>query len=136
MTAGALVYLDSSALVKLVVEEAESGALEAELGRWTRWVTSALAGVEVRRAVRRSHDEPAVRERAEAVLGACALLAVDARVFGRAATLEPTRLRALDAIHLASALELGADLGAFVAYDRDLVAAARRQGLEALSPAG
>jgi predicted nucleic acid-binding protein len=120
----------------LVVEEAESGALEAELGRWTRWVTSALAGVEVRRAVRRSHDEPAVRERAEAVLGACALLAVDARVFGRAATLEPTRLRALDAIHLASALELGADLGAFVAYDRDLVAAARRQGLEALSPAG
>jgi uncharacterized protein len=120
--------------VKLVVEEAESRTLRAELDRWRGWVTSALAGVEVRRAVRRARDEPAVRERAEAVLGVCGLLTVDAHVLGRAAALQPARLRTLDAIHLASALELGDDLGVFVAYDRDLVEAAARQRLTVLSP--
>ena len=134
MTGPGLAYLDSSALVKLVVEEAQSAALEAELVRWPRWVTSAVAGVEVRRVVRRSHDEPAFRERAETVLGACALLSVDARVLARAAALDPPHLRSLDAIHLASALEVGDDLGAFVAYDRDLVTAARAHELETLTP--
>jgi predicted nucleic acid-binding protein len=134
LTGPKLAYLDSSALVKLVVEEAESVDLEAELGRGPRWVTSALAAVEVRRVVRRSHDEPPFRDRAEAVLAACALLSVDARVLSRAAALDPPRLRTLDAIHLASALEVGDDLGAFVAYDRDLVTAARAHELETLTP--
>ena len=55
-------------------------------------------------------------------------------VVERHAALDPPLLRALDAIHLASALEVGDDLGAFLAYDRELVAAARALGLQTLSP--
>jgi predicted nucleic acid-binding protein len=120
--------------VKLVVREAESEALQAEAGTWPRWVTSAVAGVEVRRAARRLEDEPALRERAERVLGTCALLSVDEVVLEKAAVLAPARLRTLDAIHLASALGLGEDLGAFAAYDHGLLEAAQTVGLPVISP--
>jgi predicted nucleic acid-binding protein len=121
--------------VKLVVREAESDALQAAAAGWTRWVSSAIAGVEVRRAALRAGDDPALRERAQRVLGACALLAVDAPVLERAAELAPSRLRSLDAIHLASALSLGDDLGAFAAYDQPLVDAARAAGIPVIAPA-
>jgi hypothetical protein len=120
--------------VKLVVREAESEALQVEAGAWPRWVTSVVAGVEVRRAARRLADEPALRERVERVLGACALLNLNQEVLGRAAVLAPARLRTLDAIHLASALALGEDLGAFAGYDQALLEAARGAGLEVISP--
>jgi predicted nucleic acid-binding protein len=120
--------------VKLVVAEDETEALSAEVAGWDRWVTSGLAGVEVRRAVRRVADHPAARERAEAVLDVCAFLAVDEPILREAAVIAPVRLRCLDAVHLAAALSLGDDLGAFVAYDVDLARAARDHGLPVLSP--
>lgn len=121
--------------MKLVVREPESEALRTAVRGWTRWVTSAIAGVEVRRATRRAGGEPSIRERARRVLGACALLAIDGHIIERAAELAPPRLRSLDAIHLASALSLGEDLGAFAAYDRMLVEAAQTAGIPVIGPA-
>lgn len=121
--------------MKLVVREPESEALRTALGGWTRWVTSAIAGVEVRRAVRRAGDDPSIGERVRRVLGACALLAIDGHTIERAAELAPPRLRSLDAIHLASAPSLGEDLGAFAAYDRVLVEAAQAAGIPVIGPA-
>jgi predicted nucleic acid-binding protein len=121
--------------VKLVVRERESDALEAASAGWARWVTSAIAVVEVRRAVRRAADGAAVDARARRVLDACGLLAVDRDVLERAADLAPARLRSLDAIHLATAMSLEDDLGAFAAYDRALGDAARAAGIPVIGPA-
>jgi uncharacterized protein len=60
---------------------------------------------------------------------------LSAGIADAAAKLEPPSLRTLDAVHLASALSLGDDLGAFVAYDRRLAEAAEAAGIEVLAPA-
>jgi predicted nucleic acid-binding protein len=59
---------------------------------------------------------------------------VDHDVLERAARLAPAELRTLDAIHIASALSLGADLLAFVSYDDRQRAAARKVGLPLVRP--
>ncbi|MFI5198482.1 MAG: type II toxin-antitoxin system VapC family toxin, partial [Thermoanaerobaculia bacterium] len=123
-----LVYLDSSALVKLVVREAESEALRAWVAAHPATVTSALAVTEVRRAVSRLSLRRGLSDRARLVLDSLALLAVDRDVLETAAGLAPRELRTLDAIHIASALSLGADLLAFVSYDDRQRAAARKAG--------
>lgn len=133
MSPGVL-YVDASALVKLVVTEPESEALIELLSDRDDLVTSAVAVVEVVRAARRVATSPALIERAYDVTGAMHLLAVDREVLDRAAELEPVTLRALDAIHLASALSLGTDLEAMVVYDRRLADAAETFGLRALAP--
>lgn len=132
--APALLYLDSSALVKLILPEAETGALLTALGDWPQRITSEIAAVEIRRAARRASGDEAVRRRADEVLAGLHLLRLDAAILDRAARLEPETLRSLDAIHLASALSIGDDLGAFVAYDRALAAATRQAGLTVLAP--
>jgi predicted nucleic acid-binding protein len=129
-----LVYLDSSALVKLVVREAESEALRAWVAAHPAAVTSALAVTEVRRAVTRLSPRRGLSDRARLVLDGLALLAVDHDVLERAAGLAPRELRTLDAIHIASALSLGADLLAFVSYDDRQRAAARKAGLPLVRP--
>ena len=68
------------------------------------------------------------------MIAATNLLEIDEQVLKLAATVEPNGLRSLDAIHLASALTLGSDLGAMVTYDSALAAAARAVGIEVLSP--
>ena len=130
----ALVYLDSSAIVKLVVREPESDALFAELSSWRERVSSALARVEVLRALKRADATAAGRRRAEAVLARTALLRIDGPILRDAARVEPPMLRTLDAIHLASALSIGADLDALVTYDPRLASAATRARLQVLSP--
>jgi uncharacterized protein len=132
--AGELLYLDSSALVKLVLPEAESAALIAHLRSWSAHVTSELATVEVMRAARRASMDPAVEQRAEEVLAGVHLLKVDTDLLEWAARLEPRTLRSLDAVHLASALSLGDDLGAIAVYDGPLAAAATASGLRILAP--
>lgn len=126
-------YLDASALLKLVVGEPESEALRAYLAERPGQVTSLLSAVEVPRvAARRGITDTG---RIEVVLRQVTILGLDEPIARRAATLEPASLRALDAIHLASALELGTDLGAFVTYDVRLAEAARALGLEVAAPA-
>jgi predicted nucleic acid-binding protein len=131
---GEILYMDSSALVKLVLPEAESPALVAALEAWPARVSSELAGVEVIRAARRASPEPAVERRAEEIMAGIHLLKIDGSVLERAARLEPRTLRSLDAIHLASVLSLGEELGAVVIYDGALAAAAADCGLEVMAP--
>src|SRR6266542_4537672 len=131
--AGKLLYLDSSAIVKLVVPEAETKALRELLKSWPERVSSGVARIEVERVARRI-GAGAVR-RARSVLSRIALVDLDEPVVRVAAALEPAELRSLDAIHLATAISLGGDLGAFCAYDVRLGDAAVSKTIEVLAPA-
>ena len=133
--AGGLLYLDSSAIVKMVLRETESPALLAVLPRFAGIVSSSLAAVEVHRAVRRAPQDPALLQRSRQVLAGIDLLRLDDAILSAAAELEPPLLRTLDALHLASALSLGDDLSVMAVYDGRLADAARSIGLEVLSPA-
>lgn len=125
-------YLDASALVKLVTSESDTDALRAFLATRPSRATSIVALVEVRRAVLRR--APAALEAVSALLAGVAVLSLDEEIAGRAGLVEPATLRTLDAIHLASAETLGADLEAFVTYDERLAAAARGARLPVASP--
>lgn len=129
-----MVYLDSSALVKLVVTEPESTALRLYLVEHRERVSSALAHVEVCRAARRKGASEAALRRAEQVLARIGLVAIDEPLLRDAAALSPTGLRSLDAVHLATALSLDS-LDAVVTYDRRFDAAASEAGLAVESPA-
>ena len=129
-----MIYLDSSALLKLLHEERESAALEEWLlaRAGTPVVSSELAKVEVIRACRRVNADalPAAR----ALLAELDLIPLTSDVVDEAADVDGTVLRSLDAIHLASALSIRGDLSAFVAYDHRLVEAATAAGLELHRP--
>ncbi len=129
-----LLYLDSSALVKLVLPEAETEALFAALQDWPDRVTSELARVEVIRASRRASDDDAVHERATGVLAGLHLLHLDSEILHQASQLSPALLRSLDAIHLASAMSIRSDVEAFAVYDGALADAAHQRGFEVIAP--
>ncbi|MBM4440552.1 MAG: type II toxin-antitoxin system VapC family toxin [Candidatus Rokubacteria bacterium] len=129
-----LVYLDASAIVKLVVAEPESAALIDRLREWPQRASSALSITEVPRALRRAGFTAPATRRARAVLARVALVEIDRTILTAAAALNPAGLRTLDAIHLATALSLRADLAAFVTYDRRLGAAAELADLEVSAP--
>ena len=130
-----LVYLDSSALVKLVVMEPESTALMELLRARPDRVSSAVALTEVPRALRRAGFGTRERRRARALLARVVLVDTDRRILAAAAALDPPTLRTLDAIHLATALAVREDLAALVTYDRRLRVAAERAHLDVLAPA-
>jgi predicted nucleic acid-binding protein len=127
-------YIDSSALVKLIVREPETDALRRYLTSAGPLASSILATVEVSRAVARAIPESTAAM--VDVFEAVNVLAFDARIAARAAALRPASLRTLDAIHLATALELAGDLSAFVSYDDRLSAAARDLGLPVVALPG
>jgi uncharacterized protein len=129
-----LVYLDSSALVKLVVAEPESSVLADFLRGWSERVSSAVALTEVPRTLRRAGFGVSERRRAREVMARIALVDVDRRILVAAEALDPPELRTLDAIHLATALAVREDLAAIVTYDRRLAAAAQRAHLEVSAP--
>lgn len=129
------IYLDASALVKLVVVEQESDALRQYLGarRTQIWASSALVRVEVVRAVRRV--DPNLTPGAVAACRRANIIPVSPDLLAEASKLDPRDLRSLDAIHLASALRLAnAGLDAFVGYDQRLLQAASDAGLPTASP--
>jgi len=128
----AATYLDSSAIVKLVVEEPESRALRRHLRRRRPLVSSALARTEVLRALLQEGDAAIARGRA--ALARIDMIRVNDRVLDAAGVLLPPDLRSLDAIHLTSATLLGSDLGQLVTYDQRMSAAARQLGLHVASP--
>jgi predicted nucleic acid-binding protein len=129
-----LIYLDASALVKLVVDEPESAALAEWLDDRPEQplCTSVIGKVEVLRASRR-HGSQALAV-ASSVLAELALVPTDSAMLELAASLEPAGLRTLDALHLASAAGLGGDLAHLVAYDDRLSEAARLLGLPVAQP--
>lgn len=122
MSADGTVYLDSSALVKLVVAEPESPALRRFLKAHRQRMSCALARVEVPRAVR-GHGAGAIT-RARRVLARTNLLQLDDALLDAAAALDPGVLRSLDAIHVAAAQTLGETLTALVTYDKRMATAA------------
>ena len=126
-------YLDTSAFVKLVIDEAESAALESELQSLPDRFSAAILATEVIRALRRKGRGQHVG-RARELLETTGLIAVDRTLLERAASVDPPILRSFDAIHLAAALAIGEDLGAFVTYDVRLAAAARANDLKVISP--
>jgi len=126
-----LAYLDASAFVKLVLDEPESQALDVALDDW-RWTSSALLEVEATLTVRRR--DAGRLDALRALLGAVRMIEIDADVRGAAGGFTDPGLRALDAIHLATALSLGDRCGAFFAYDERLIAAARVHGLTVTVP--
>jgi predicted nucleic acid-binding protein len=128
-----LIYADSSALVKLVVEERESDAARVYLGGDVTVVASRVGLIEAFRAVRRSDTvAPAPWDELVANVNVREL---DRLIADRAASLEPAGLRTLDAIHLATALEIRGEIDAFVTYDTRLADAARTHRLPVVSPA-
>jgi uncharacterized protein len=128
-----LLYLDASAIVKLVVEEPESPALRQALRGRPRRVSSALALVEVRLAAARRAPAPPP-ERVREILAGLTLIPVDHSVLEAAAGPHGTHVRALDAIHLATARSLGDDLASLIGYDRRLLTAADASGLPTEQP--
>jgi len=129
-----LLYLDSSALVKLVAREPETSALLSLLEPRPEVVSSALARVEVLRAVARTGRGSDTLERARSVLSRVVLVAMDGWILDAAASLEPAELRSLDAIHLATALTLQPEADMFVSYDERLNTAAAGAGLQVVTP--
>jgi predicted nucleic acid-binding protein len=128
----AATYLDSSAIVKLVVREPETVALRRYLRRRRPLVSSALARTEVMRALLPAGNEAVAR--GSQTLTRFELLRINDRVLNAAGTLQPDELRSLDAIHLATAALLGPDLGVIVTYDVRLAEAASDLGHHVATP--
>lgn len=126
------VYLDSSAIAKLTIEERESFAFVDYLAGGDLSIsTSVIAEVEVGRALQRIQ---ASRDEQDEAMRGMYLLAVDADIRREALRLKPPHLRSLDAIHLATALSIGdADLE-FITYDDRQAEAARAAGLKVVQP--
>jgi uncharacterized protein len=129
-----MIYLDSSAVVKLVHVEPQTPALRAWLtaSGQPALVSSLLAHVESARALRRT--DAAALVNLPLVLGAINMIAIDATICGAAAAHPDPLLRSLDAIHLATAAMVGPALTSFVTYDKRLAAAATAAGLPVAAP--
>lgn len=131
-------YIDSSALLKRVLDEPESDVLTSELAQHAAAAStlacSSLGWIEVSRAlrVRTAGEDASVNEWCDLALSGGLERPINADVVALARRLGPPTLRSLDAIHLASALLIDADV--FIAYDFRLLKAARRHSLTATSP--
>jgi len=128
----ALYYIDTSAALKLIIDEAESVSLtswwldndEVEL------TSSRLLETELRRAIQKYPD--ATQEDVTNLLAAIDIIEPDAIIFRHAGLLPGANLRSLDAIHLATALSV--TLVGLVAYDSRLIAASAAVGIPTISP--
>ncbi len=132
MSAERVTYLDSSAIVKLVTLEPESTALRRYLRRKHPVVTSALARTEVARAL--LPFGAAALARGEDTMSRLDVVRISDRIVRSAGTLLPTRLRSLDAIHLATAATLGADLARVCTYDERMASSATELGMTVVAP--
>jgi predicted nucleic acid-binding protein len=126
-------YLDASALVKLFKAERETEAFRAALREWPVQVASELIRVEAVCTARRLGGEDVLRC-AQAALRRIALIPLSPEIIELATAAHTPPLRAMDAIHLATALTIREDLGAVFVYDGDLHAAAGAHRLNPLAP--
>ncbi len=127
-----IAYLDASAFCKLLKPEAESTALRQALEQEDAWLASEILAVEAGRVAQLTGGDAPERARDE--LARVVLAPLSETVRTAAATVPPSRLRALDAIHLATVLELRAEIDAVYAYDGRLAEAAKEHGLEVRAP--
>ena len=125
--------LDSSALVKLIVNEQHSKNLISWVdGCKQDLFISELARTEVSRAIARV--DPNLIKQFNAIVTRFGVIRVSTQVLTIAAVLSPTTLRTLDAIHLASCVILGDDLTGFVTYDNAQASAATHNKIEVITP--
>lgn len=124
-------YVDASALAKLVLDEPGSVAMRHWYVETERALCSRIGIVETRRAAgRRAHDP----DHLEVILRSLEVVEFDSAIATRASAVAPTTLRTLDAIHIGSAVALGAAIDSFVTYDDRLADAARAIGLPVIRP--
>jgi hypothetical protein len=133
MNAELVSYLDSSAIVKLIVKERESVALRGYLRGRQALVSSALARTEVKRAVLQLGVT--AMQRAEEVLKRIELVRMNNAVLNAAGVMKPDELRSLDAIHLATAALFETTLSNLITYDARMATAAQAHGWAVASPA-
>jgi predicted nucleic acid-binding protein len=129
-------YVDASAIVKLIVPEAETAALENALAHADGLFTSPIGAVEATRAARRM-GPARLLSRAEDVLASFVTVDLTAPITKTAADIQPAALRSMDAIHLATAMSLQMgkdDQLEFICYDQRLSDAAEAAGLHCRSP--
>lgn len=128
-------YLDSSALVKLVVHEPESASLRSYLSRFGDDVrfSAALSRAELIRAIARTGAAHDALNKAHRVLGLLNFVTLTNRLLDEAAVVGPPGLRTLDAIHLAAARTAPA-LRALITYDQRLADAADSLGMRVVTP--
>ncbi|MCW2686429.1 MAG: PilT protein domain protein [Mycobacterium sp.] len=129
-----MIYIDTSAMVKLIAAEPESGQLIEWLNTHAdeSIASSGIGHIELIRATRRLGEVAAAAgQRLASTIDTLVLTDSIAAVAG---TILPPELRTLDAIHLGTALMHRDRLFAFCAYDRRLLDAAASQGLPAVAP--
>jgi uncharacterized protein len=129
----AIAYVDSSALLKLIVREPETSLLQAHLAHCEGLVVSHLATVECGRALRRATNKR-VLQTFEQLLEAIYLVEITPAILDQAARLAPPNLRSLDAIHLATALSIDDPGLELLTYDQRLADAARAHRLRVVQP--
>ena len=129
-----MIYLDTSAFLKAVFDEPQSPAIRGYLGATDapRFVSSTLLAVEARRGTLRAN--PRWLPRVDLALMRVAQIEMNGPVIEAAGRLPDPMLRSLDAIHLATALQIRGDLDVLVSYDRRMLAAAAAHGLPTASP--
>ena len=135
-----ILYVDTSALLKLLVREAESTAIEAELVQWPNLATSVVTEVELPRAVARARAErpEAVIDESlilQGVIASAAIIELSEDIVTAARNVEPIHVGALDSIHIASALSLGPELAGVATYDHRMADALTRAHVNVIAPA-
>jgi len=135
----AILYVDTSALLKLLVREAESAAIERELLTWSELATSVITEVELPRAVARARKErpDAVIDGSvvlQGVLASAAIIPLSESAVAASCKVKPVHIGALDAIHIASALALDRQLAGVATYDKRMQDALVPLGVRVIAP--
>lgn len=126
------VYVDTSALGRVLLDEPDKGAIKEALDRFDQVTASRLLRIELRRvALKRG-----LLDRAESLLANVSLIPMDEQILTATETLTPSSVGTLDAIHLATAVQLAKTdrLDALMTYDKGLATGAREHGITVLSP--
>jgi predicted nucleic acid-binding protein len=126
------VYLDTSVLGRVLLDEPDTPAIRRELGRFERHISSGLLRLELHRLGLRENMLPQVA----ALLSGNVLIPLDQEILTTAETIAPPTVATLDAIHLATAVSLShaGKLDALMTYDKRLAIGAREHGIEVLAP--
>jgi uncharacterized protein len=126
------IYLDTSVLGRILLDEPDTPAIRRELGHFERHISSGLLSVELHRLGLRENTLALVSE----LLSGQVLIPVDVEILAAAETIAPPDVATLDAIHLATAVSLSnaGKLDALMTYDKQLATGAREHGLEVLAP--
>jgi predicted nucleic acid-binding protein len=126
------VYVDTSVLGRVLLEEPDKPAIEDALLAFEHRVSCGLLRIELRRLGLRTDR----LDQANSLLTKISLVPLDRRLLGAAETIAPPTVATLDAIHLAAAVRLhdGRELDALMTYDKRLADGARAHGIEVLSP--